>query len=158
AGKRRVYRVVEVVAPLAVEREAPPRLRPDDARIVEIALCDHQRAAAERFAERVNRRGDLGEDVHGRKIEDAVDGVQTKAIEVALAHPIERVVDEVAPDLVTLRPIEVDRLTPRRAIPVGEVRPEFGQVISFRPEVVVDDVKDDAEPDAVSPIDEAAER
>jgi hypothetical protein len=103
----------------------------------------------------VNRRGDFGEDVHGGKIEDAVNRVQPKAVDVALAHPVECVVDEIASDLVALWPIEVERLTPRRAVTVGEVGPELGQVVSFRPEVVVDDVEDYPEPNAVSAIDEA---
>src|SRR5262249_37530142 len=104
---------------------------------------------------RMDGRGDLRENVCGGKIEDAVNRVQPKAIEVALAHPVEGVVDEIAADFVALWPIEVDRFTPRRAVAVGEVRREFGQVVPFRPEVVVDDVENDREPNAVSPIDEA---
>ena len=46
------------------------------------------------------------------------------AVDVVLAQPVERVVDQEAAHLVAARAVEVDRLAPRRAVAVGEVRPE----------------------------------
>jgi hypothetical protein len=53
--------------------------------------------------------------------------------------------------------VEVDRITPGRAVPVGEVGAVTREVIAGRTEVVVDDVHDQAETARVTGGDESLE-
>ena len=56
------------------------------------------------------------------------------------------------------RPVQVDAAAPRGVVAVGDVRRvELRQVRAFGPEVVVDDVEDDGEVQAVGGIDEGAQ-
>ena len=94
------------------------------------------------FAGRV---GDLGEDVHRARVEDGVDGVQPQAIDVELTHPRPGVLHEVAAHAGGVRTIEVDGLAPRRLVAIGEEGPELRQVVALGPQVVVDNIQDDAQ-------------
>src|SRR5690349_10607676 len=58
-----------------------------------------------------------------------------------IADPLEGVLNEVLDDFVAARSVEIDGLSPGRTVPVGEIRPKIGQVVSFRPQMVVDDVQ-----------------
>src|SRR5204862_6936872 len=83
-----------------------------------------------------HRRRDLGEDVRRAGVEDRVDGVEPEPVDVALAHPGARVLDEVAPYALGLWAVEVDRAAPRCAVAVGEVGPELAEVGSIGAEMV----------------------
>jgi hypothetical protein len=89
-----------------------------------------------------------------REIEDAVDGVQPQRIEMELGKPVQRVVDDEAADGVAAATVVVDRWSPRRAVGIGEVGTELGEVVSFRSEMVVDDVEHGSESAPVTSVDE----
>ena len=57
----------------------------------------------------------------------------------------------------TVGGVEVDGVSPRRAVVIGEVRTEGGEVVPLGPEVVVDDIEQHREPGAVGGIDEGAQ-
>ena len=57
-------------------------------------------------------------------------------------EPIERVVDDEATDSIATRTVEIDGAPPGRPVLVGIIRAEFSQVIAFRANVVVNNVKD----------------
>src|SRR5439155_720730 len=76
-------------------------------------------------------------------------------VDVALAHPGARVLDEVAPYALGLWAVEVDRAAPRCAVAVGEVGPELAEVVSLGAEMVVDDVEEHRQPVGVAGVDEA---
>jgi hypothetical protein len=75
------------------------------------------------------------------EVEDAVNRVQAKSVDVIFIEPIERVLDEEAPHAIAAWTIEVKGLTPGCVVTVGEVRTKLGQVIPFRAEVIVDDIE-----------------
>ena len=81
-------------------------------------------------------------------------GVQPQPVHVVVAEPLECVVDEEAPDVVTAGSIQVHCVAPRRVVAVGQVRPEFHEVVAVRPEVVVDHVQQDGQPSLVGRIHE----
>ena len=68
--------------------------------------------------------------------------------------PVQRVFEKVAPHLVAVGAIVVDRLSPRRAVTIGEIRTIGGQVIPLGTEVVVDNIQRDRESARMNCIDQ----
>jgi hypothetical protein len=87
---------------------------------------------------------------------ERVDGVETQAVHVEFVHPVKGVVDEEVPHHVApLRVREVDRGAPRGVdVRVEELLGVGVEVIPRRPEMVVDRVDEDHEPEPMGPVDE----
>ena len=104
AGERDVQRVVEVVAPLGGDAEPVRLARADHPRVVEVALGDQASAAgrgaprARRPRRRAPRAGD------GAVVDERVHGVEPQPVDVEVAQPHQRVVDDVAAHLVGAGP------------------------------------------------------
>ena len=81
----------------------------------------------------------------GGAIHVGVHGIEAQAVEVIIAQPHDGVVAEEAADFVAACVFEVDGVSPGRVVQVGEVWAEFGEVISRRAKVVVDDVEQHCE-------------
>src|SRR5215813_1213970 len=72
--------------------------------------------------------------------------------------PVLRVGEEEVPHRSSMLTVEVDRVSPLVGVAIGEVvLRELFEIVAVRSEMVVDDVENDADPDAVSLIDEAPE-
>ena len=133
--------VVRRVVPLRV---VPPFL--DRAPVAHLHLGDDERARTLG----VHAPGELGEDVRLRLVEDRVHRVEAKPVDVVVVDPHQRVLN---------RPFAhgslrvVDRVAPEGLVPVGEVRAEGAQCLASGPDVVVDDVEDDAEAFRVRSVD-----
>src|SRR5207344_2744429 len=99
-----------------------------------------------------------GHDVVRGSVEDLLRGIEAQAIEMKFVDPVASVGDEELADRGRRRPIEVDGFTPFVLIAIGKVvLGERSEIIAVRPEMIVDDVENDAETDGVGPVDEAAE-
>ena len=98
--------------------------------------------------------GQLVQQMIRAEVEDLVDRVEPQRVDMVLSQPVQRVVDEEASNLGALRTIEIDRGTPWRAITVGKVGAILAQVVSFRAEMVVDDVQHHREPFAMTSVDQ----
>ena len=94
---------------------------------------------------------DLVQHVHRALVEQRVHGIQAQPVDVVVAHPHERVLDDVGAHGVL---VEIDRVAPRVAAALAQVRPELRQVVARGSEVVVDDVLHDREPRRVGGIHE----
>ena len=55
--------------------------------------------------------------------------------------PLQRVLRKKPHHFVTLSPIKIDRLSPRSAVRIGEIRPELRQIIPLRPKMVVNHIE-----------------
>ena len=128
--------------------------RPDEPRIIEIALGDDDDMASERVAFGMRRDGDLAQQVRRAEIEDAVHGVEPQAVEVILRHPVSGIVDDVPPHVVAAGIVVVERRPPRCLVLLGEIGPEERKVVPLRADVIVDDVENDREPFRVCGVDE----
>src|SRR5260370_17085802 len=84
-----------------------------------------------------NRFGKLGEEWEGTRIEDPVNSVQSKSVDVKLLKPVQRILDEEVADFTTVGAIEVQSRSPGRAITLRTIGAVLAQVIAFRPEVLV---------------------
>ena len=151
AGERDVHRVVVVVAPLG--REPVPALgaRTEHDGVVEVGLRDERQGAIEPLGELVGLPREGGQDVLARGVPQGVDGVEAQTVDAVLLEPHPCVVEDVAAHLGL---VEVHLGAPRVGPLLAEVGPEQRQVVAARPEVVVDDILDDAEPPLVAGRDE----
>src|SRR5262245_48816578 len=83
-----------------------------------------------------------------------VSRVESQSVDVIDAEPMQRVFDEIIPHAIAPFAVEIDRGAPWRSIFVSEIRPEAREIIPFRPEMVVNDVKDHRQPGLVAGVDE----
>ena len=153
AGERDHRAVVEVVVPQGVDRE-PSRLdRTHQTGVLRLVLGDHDRLPAGRcFADTPADRGD---DVFRRRIEDLLRRIETQAVKMELVDPVPGVRDEEFAHRRGVRSVEVDRVAPLVLVAIGEIRGrEIAKIVSCRPEMVVDDVEDDADAERVRAIHE----
>src|SRR3954452_14793940 len=94
-----------------------------------------------------DRLAEFADDVGLALVEDRVDRIEAKPVEVELVEPIESIVYE----KITHRPAagstKIDRRAPWRLMSVGEeIRRDRRQIIPLGAEVVVDDVEKHSEP------------
>src|SRR2546422_11454126 len=71
-----------------------------------------------------------------------------------LSDPIESIIDEIRADFVAVRPIVVDRTSPRSSVSVRKVGTELAQIISFRSKVVIHYIQYDGDPLFMSGVEE----
>ena len=80
-----------------------------------------------------------------------MDGIEPQPVKVVFSHPVKRIVDKEVAHHAAVWTVEIERLAPRRVVPVGKELWGVGaQVIPFRAKVVVDDVQKDHQPFAMS--------
>src|SRR5258708_38958852 len=91
----------------------------------------------------INRSGKLGKEWEGTRIEDSMNGVQSKSVDVKLSKPVQRILDEEVADFITVGAIKVQSRSPGRAITVRKIWAELAKAIAFRPEGVVNHVQRD---------------
>ena len=77
----------------------------------------------------------------GRLVVDGMDGVKPQCVNVEFADPAQGISNEVAPHFTAVRPVEVDRLAPGGRVLARKVRAKVGQVVSFRPQMVVNHIE-----------------
>ena len=139
---------------LVMERVEPHRVVPPIAQRPEVLLphlADHERVGRGG----ANAARELGEHMFWRVVLDRVDGVEPEPVELVLAHPELGVLDR---PFAHARLAVVERLAPGRlAEAVGEVGAEAAERLVPRPDVVVDDVQEDAEARSVGRVHEAGE-
>ena len=156
-GEKGPERMMEVVAPLGVVREAAAIARQKDTGVVEVALSDEMDVAVQVGGLVVDGVGEFGEEWGCGLVVDGVNGVEAEGVDVEFGNPAEGVFEEVAADFVAVCIVEVDGGAPRGSVFLSEVRAEGRQVIAFRAEVVVDDVEHDGEAALMACVDEAFE-
>src|SRR5260370_28283667 len=98
----------------------------------------------------MNRIGQFFEKTNGRMVENRMHRVEPERIDMAINDPIKRVLDKIISHLVAPRTIEIERRSPRRLVPVGEIRPELGKIISLRAEMIINDVQNHGEAASVA--------
>ena len=97
----------------------------------------------------------LGQDVGLTVVDDRVDRIEPQPVEVVLLEPVECVVYVKVADIARAGRVEIDGRSPRRVMPVREeLRRVEVQVVTFRAEVVVDDVEHHGDTTSVSRGDE----
>src|SRR5262245_15146929 len=91
-------------------------------------------------------------------VHERMSRVEPKAVQPILANPVDGGVDDEAANQCRARAIEIDGAAPRRVMAIGDVfGQELRQVRAFGPEVVVDDIEDDAQPETVRRVDERSQ-
>src|SRR5262245_8917473 len=102
----------------------------------------------------MNLIGQFFEKSNGRMVENRMHRVEPERIDMAINDPIKRVLNKTIAHLVTPPPIEIERRSPRRLVPVGEIRAELAKIISLRAEMVVNDVQNHRQAAPMAGVDE----
>ncbi len=158
AGQRDVQGVVEVVAPLGVEAEPADLAGQHHQGVVEVGLRDQRERAAQVGGERGHLDAELLEQVDVGLVGERVHGVEPESVDVEVAQPGQRAVEDVAAHLGRPLAVEVDQRSPGVLTLGLEVGTEQRQVVARRAEMVVDDVLDDTQSGGVGGVDEALVR
>src|SRR5580765_618200 len=102
----------------------------------------------------MNLIGQFFEKSNRRMVENRVHSVEPERIDMAINDPIKRVLNKIIAHLVAPRTIEVKRRTPRRPVPVGEIRAELAKMISLRAEMIINDVQNHRQAASVAGVNE----
>ena len=154
ARQQGVEGAVEVVVPLRIEPEAPELRRPDHADVVQVALSNQMHLAVQPLRERFHRLAELGQTRPRTQVHHAVDGIEAERVHMELREPLDGILDKEAHDFVALGSVEVEAQAPRSPVAVAEVRAKIPEIVSFRPQVVVDHVEHDGDLALVTGVDE----
>ena len=112
--------------PTAPSMPEPPRARGGHReRVVAVGLGDQPERPAEPAESASTSAASSSSSVIARSSKSACTASRRSAVDVEVAQPHERVVDEEAPHLVAAGAVEVDGVAPRRPVAVGEVRAEL---------------------------------
>src|SRR6202035_4068170 len=136
-----MQRVMYVIIPLRIVKFSSALFRAlKVARLVEFVF-QNQVGAPVRLDRLPHFLGKLRKKVLRRIVKNRMDGVQPKSVETIFRQPVQGIVNEKVAHSTTLRPVEVDGLAPRRAVPIGKKLWRVGiEIISLRAEVIVDDI------------------
>src|SRR5580698_5152389 len=86
--------------------------------------------------------GEFVENVFRALVVDRVDSIETQSVEMKRLDPILSGADDEFTDRSRVLAVEVDRVTPRRLVPLGKKgRRVDRQIVSDRAEMIVDDVE-----------------
>ncbi len=154
-GQCRVQRMVDVVRPLRVQPVAPGLARGDQPRVVQVALGDQEQRPPDVCGKRRHLGGHLLQQVGRPVVLQGVHGIEAQPVDVVVPQPHPDVVQNKGADLVRAGGVQVDRWPPGCGVGVGEVRPELAQVVTGRPQVVVDHIHHDADAPRVAGVHEA---
>ena len=89
----------------------------------------------------------FGHEIRPRSVGNGVDRVETQSVEIEFVQPVKRVVNEEITYDARAPPVEIDRRAPWRGMRrIEELRRIRGEIVSFRPEMVVDHVEEDHQP------------
>src|SRR5579864_1282169 len=140
--QQRVHGMMEVIAPLRVESVAAMSSIEEQPRVVQIAFCNELDGPPQLLRELVGRFLEFCQEMLGAEIEDAVDSIQAQGIKVVVFEPIQRIFAEESSHVVAAGTVEIESLTPRGSITIGEIGSECIKVVAFRPEMVVNHIQD----------------
>src|SRR5437762_2462511 len=92
-----------------------------------------------------------------RHVEDCVDRVEPEPVEAIFAEHRRGMIAQVSPHFIAAGPVEIYRLSPRSRVTFGQIRPEPLEVISDGSEMVVYDIRDNAQAVRVAFVDQLLE-
>ena len=145
--------VVEVVRPDRVEGPPAPLLRLHDVDQIPAVLRNHEDAARVRRLSHACLH--LGEQVSWRLVDERPAGIHPQSVDVVLADPVSRVLDEELAHGAARLAIQVHRRAPRGSMRLGQIpRAETGEMRAVRSGMVVDDVEENGEAKGVRAVDE----
>ena len=131
---------MEIIIPLRVETITAKFRRAYYSRIVQRALSDDIHAPVERRSLLMHGFSQLFQKVQCRVIEYGVYGIQPERVKVILRDPFESIRNKKMPDFVAVGIVEIQRRAPRCFVTTRKIGRELGKIISFRPDMVIDDV------------------
>jgi hypothetical protein len=136
--------MMKIVKPLCVEALAAVIGRTYDSRAVEIAFRNQVKSAPRMQCPFRDCCMHEIPQVDGIAIEDLMDGIQAKAVEMIVLRPIQGIADDIF--FYSIRPgaIEIQIFPPRGMIHFGQIGAKTAQAIAFRPQMVIHYVQENS--------------
>src|SRR5262245_54113835 len=131
AGQQSVERVMKVVVPLGVTSVPSLLPRTNHPDIIQRTFKYQVHVSLQFLSSAVDRLRQLCQERPGRLVEDGVHGVKAQRVEMKLSNPIERIFDEEAAHVITVRPVKVNGISPWSPIAVCKVVSKLSEVVSF---------------------------
>ena len=103
ARQQGVKRMMKIVAPLGIDVEASLFRRPDEARIVQIALGDQITFASALVAKGSDPFRQFPQKRLRAKVVDGVDGIEPQSVDMILTQPVEGILDKILPHAIAIR-------------------------------------------------------
>src|SRR5215472_4080813 len=147
--------MMDVIVPLCiVQLHCASRVAAEVTHVV-VDVLDHKMHESVSTESLANSLGEFCQDVRFGVINDGVNGVQTKTVEVIFLEPIESVMDEEVTDRAAIAAIEVDGGAPGCVVAIcEELRGVKVKIVPFGAEVVVHDIEDNHQATRVGGLDE----
>ncbi len=100
--------MVKIVVPLGIEAVSSKLWGSDHTCIVKGTFSNDVDLSVELLPSLVYSRGELREEGISRKVQNSVNGIDSQGIDVNFGYPVQRIFNEITPNFVTVRPIEVN--------------------------------------------------
>src|SRR5215469_2833052 len=139
-GEQSMQGMMKIIAPLRINFVSPARPRRNDSHIIQIALCDQMDPPAEPLRQFGHRHLQLCQKSEGTEIENPVNRIEPKRVEVILLEPVESILAEKTSHLITAGSVEINGFSPGRAITTCEVRTVGAETVPLRSQMVVDNI------------------
>src|SRR4051794_32364476 len=111
--------MVQVVSPLGIEAVAVGFPRRNQPGVVQFALGYENKVLSQLGGKEVHFAGQVLQEVKGGGVNKGMNGIQAQAVEVVIAKPHKRVIDEEFAYLMASLPVEVDRISPVSFVLIG---------------------------------------
>src|SRR3954452_1580451 len=134
-------RMVELITPLGIDSIPSSLPARHNSRIVQIALSNQREVFAQLGGKSLHFPRHIFEEMKCRVIDEGVYSVKPKAVEMVVAQPHERVINEESAYFVASVAIEIHGGAPRRLVLLGVIRSEAAQIVPNRTEVVINHVE-----------------
>ena len=147
--------VVKIIVPERIETITTGFHWPDQVRVLRFVFCHEINAAPSRCLARTS--GDRVQNVLGRGIENLLRRIETQPVAMKLIDPVSRVRDKQLADRTAELVVKIQRIAPFIPVALAEVMwSELRQVVSVRPEMVIDHIENDTQAEGMRAINETA--
>src|SRR5947209_14045893 len=120
--EQRMQGMVEAIVPLRIQSISPKGWSPEQARVVQITLGNQIDLPLQTLGLRVHDLCQFRQEGVGRTVHDSVYGVEPQGVDMARGDPVEGALNEKLPDLIAVRPVEVEGYPPRGLVALRKIR------------------------------------
>src|SRR5919109_5007291 len=106
--------MMKIIVPLSIEAVTAQLRRPNQACVVQGAFRNDTHPAVQTGCTLVYRLAEFFQNIQSGVIENGVNRIEAKRVDVIVGNPLQSVGDEEVPDLVAIGVVEVERMSPWR--------------------------------------------
>jgi hypothetical protein len=132
-GQKGMKGVVKVIVPLGVKAISAKLMGTNYPGVIERTFREKMDMSVKLARPLMDGHSQLLEEWLSGKVQNGMDCIDSKRVNMKFRGPVERIFDEKTPNLIAIRSIEVDGRAPGSLVAVREVRTEISQVVPLWP-------------------------